>query len=302
MITAVVTTHCRAPEIVARALNSVLNQTFRDIEIFLIDDSFPDYEKRDDVKRLAEAFSSRLRYIQHSSCLGACSARNTGLYEAKGEFIAFLDDDDEWLPDKIRKQIMGFDSDEVGLVYCNSKVIDDLTGKTYENRLKKKRSNAYFELFKDNFVGSASFPLIRTDALRRIGGFDVKLKAKQDVDAWLRLSKHYSFNYVDEPLAIYHVHNGDRISTNPYNKISGIERLIEKHIDDLKNNKSAYSSRLLSLVPYYAMINQFKKSFGIWIKAVGMRPWAIRTNILYLTKAVVCFWNAERTNRPTNDN
>ncbi len=301
MITAVVTTHCREPEIVARALKSVLNQTYRDIEIFLIDDSAPDYEKRDDVKRLAEGLSSRLKYIRHSSCLGACAARNTGLFEAKGEFIAFLDDDDEWLPDKIQKQIIGFDSDEVGLVYCNSKVIDDLTGKTHVNRLKKRRNNVFFELFEDNFVGSASFPLIRTNALRMIGGFDVELKAKQDVDAWLRLSKFCSFNYVDEPLAIYHVHGGDRISTNPHSKISGIERLLEKYIDDLKNNKSAYASRLLSLAPYYAMVDQFKKSLSVWIKAVVLRPWAIRTNLLYLAKVWACRLGVKRTSRHVND-
>ena len=294
MISAVVTTHCREPKIVARALRSVLNQTYPDLEILLIDDSFPDYEKREEVRRLAEGYGSRLKYVQHSSCLGACAARNTGLFEAKGEFVAFLDDDDEWLPDKIQKQLERFDSEKVGLVYCNSKVVNDLTGKIYVTHLKKIKNDAYFELFIDNFVGSASFPLIRTGALREIGGFDVELRAKQDVDAWLRLSKNYSFNYVDEPLALYHIHSGKRVSTNPYNKISGIERLIEKNIDDLKMNKSAYSSRLLSLVPYYAMVNQPRKSLSVWMKAVGMRPWAIN-NIPYLLKAIVHILAAKRT-------
>ena len=105
LVTAVITTHKRTPELVERALKSILAQTYENIEVFVIDDSPEEYELRSAVKNMIESYAEKnVTYIAHDKCMGACAARNTGLEAAKGEFIGFLDDDDEWLPTKLEKQ------------------------------------------------------------------------------------------------------------------------------------------------------------------------------------------------------
>ena len=105
LVTAIITTHKREPEIVERALKSILAQTYKNIEIIVVDDSPESFESRKAVKDSVTRYTNQnVKYVQHDECKGACAARNTGLYMAKGEYVAFLDDDDEWLPEKIEKQ------------------------------------------------------------------------------------------------------------------------------------------------------------------------------------------------------
>lgn len=122
IVTAVITTYKREPEIVKRAIDSVLAQTYKHINIVVVDDSPADYELRDSVEKLVlDHFAeANITYVQHERNLGACAARNTGLSLVNSEFVAFLDDDDEWLPEKIEKQVKKFrECDELtALVYC----------------------------------------------------------------------------------------------------------------------------------------------------------------------------------------
>ena len=169
--------------------------------------------------------------------MGACAARNSGLARAQGEFIGFLDDDDEWLPNKIEKQLKAFDSKDVALVYCGSLTVFDSTGKQEERKCIFTRENVYEKLMYENFIGSTSFPLLRTEVLRQIGGFDVEMLSAQDYDAWLRIAKDHAVNYVKEPLVLYHWHEGDQITKNPAKKIAGLERILSKNIDYIKKHK-----------------------------------------------------------------
>ena len=111
LVSAVIITYKRKPEIVKRALESVLSQTYRPLEIIVVDDSPCDYELRSQVRETVESFNEEICYIQHEKNCGACVARNTGLKRAHGKYIAFLDDDDEWVSDKIEKQIAAFNDD-----------------------------------------------------------------------------------------------------------------------------------------------------------------------------------------------
>ena len=135
LVTAVITTHKRPPEIVERALKSILIQTYKNIEIFVVDDSPAEYELRSAVKNMVESYADRnVTYIAHKKCMGACAARNTGLEAANGEFIGYLDDDDEWFPIKIEEQLKGFDSEDVALVYCGNNVFYESTGEIFEEK------------------------------------------------------------------------------------------------------------------------------------------------------------------------
>ena len=284
MVSAIITTHCREPEVVERALKSVIAQTYRDIEIILVDDSTPDFEYRNQIRELAENLDPRIKYIPHEVCKGACAARNTGLECAKGEFVAFLDDDDEWLPDKTEKQLKAFTSGKIALVYCDYTILNETTGDSFVHHSRMENGKIYSKLIFENFVGSASFPLIRTKALRKAGGFDTEMKASQDLDAWLRISRIGLVNFVDEPLSLYHIHEGEQITKKPQNKISGFERIIEKNLPYLRNHKKAYAWRLLLVAPYYAMNKQLFRAFFIWLKAVSKNPLDFKNNIYYAAK------------------
>lgn len=283
LVTAVITTHKRPPQLVERALKSILNQTYTDIEIFVVDDSPAEYELRADVKTMVEAYSDRnVTYIAHEKCMGACAARNTGLASANGEFIGYLDDDDEWLPTKIEEQLQKFTSADIALVYCGRTVVYDSSNKTVDCLPECELDNVYEELLKSNFIGSTSFPFLRTSALREIGGFDVEMQSAQDYDVWLRLCKKYSVDFVNKSLVLYHFHEGEQITKRPDKKVSGLERIIEKNYEFIKLNGETYWLRHMSLVPWYAKNKQFGKALKTWFKAAFRCPLKIKGNITYL--------------------
>ena len=283
LVSAIITTHKREPYIVERALKSVINQTYRNIEIIVIDDSPVDYEYRSAVKDIVESFRQHnIKYVSHGDCLGACAARNTGLSIAKGEYIGFLDDDDEWLPNKISEQVNAFTSPKVGLVYCGNNVVYESTGLIKEHKIPCIDKNVYENLMYENFIGSTSFPLIKTAYLKAIGGFDVYMQSAQDYDVWLRISQICEVKYVDQPLVLYHFHEGDQITKNPQKKIAGLERIILKNIDYLKTNRYAYWKNYMGLIPWYLNIGNRKEAFSIWKKTWVKAPLKIYRNLKIL--------------------
>lgn len=287
MVTAVITTYKRGPAMVLRALNSILQQTLKDIEVIVVDDSPDDYSFRDDVKAMVLEQRDihkevEIRYIQHEKNLGACAARNTGLAAARGEYIAYLDDDDEWLPEKLEKQILLMNDPDVALVYCGRLRQDDTTGKAIIEKTEYHRGDVFKSLLDHNFIGSTSFPLARTEALKGIGGFDILLKSAQDYDVWLRIAKKYSIDFNKEPLVIYHVHEGEQITSNPQLKIDGLERINEKYREYIDKDAKLWWIRNIGIAPYYAANGEKKKANSIWWKCVTKCPHKIFGNLKYL--------------------
>lgn len=285
LVTAAITTHNREPSMVERALKSILNQTHKELEVIVVDDSNNDFAERDAVRAMAESYPG-VTYIKHEVCQGACAARNSALEIAKGEFIGYLDDDDEWLPEKIEKQLQGFTSENIALVYCDAESMNDDTGEiTPENRVMKS-GQLFVDLLSRNFIGSTSFPLLRTSALREVGGFDILMESAQDYDVWLRLAKLYEINYAAEILVRYHIHGTDRISTVSSKKINGLKRLNEKNYDELLKYPDAFWKRYMILAFYYAKAKDKKTALALWWKAVCKKPFAIIGNIKYLYRII----------------
>jgi len=272
LVSAIISTYKRPPEIVRRAAMSVLNQTYTDMELIIVDDSPSSYELRSDIKIMADSLGEKVRYIQHEINQGACAARNTGLKNSKGEFVAFLDDDDEWLPEKIEKQLQLMNqNDDVALVYCGRYTYVVSKDETIEQKLKYYKGKVFDKLILNNFIGSTSFPLIRKSVLEELGGFDVKMKAAQDIELWLRIAKKYDVDYVSDPLVRYYVHEGEQITKNHKNKYEALERLNEINSDYLKTHTKANSIRLLRMLIYCAEWDK-KKAKKLFWKAVRMYP------------------------------
>ena len=157
LVSAILTTHNRPPGIVLRAVNSVLNQTYNNIEFIVVDDSSSDYTHRKEVEKKVRKAYEGIIYIKHETNHGACAARNIGLLYAHGYYVAFLDDDDEWFPDKIEEQIKGFNNNNTALVYGVYRKINTITNQEYFRFNKQTQGVITFNiLLRYNFIGTTS--------------------------------------------------------------------------------------------------------------------------------------------------
>lgn len=192
MVSAIIPTYKR-PTLVRRAIRSVLNQTVRDLEVIVVDDASPD----DTARVVAAIADERIRYIRHQRNRGLPASRNTGIRVARGRYIAFLDDDDEWLPNKTEKQLRylqdhGVDA-VVGLSLINGKVPTERHQRPLITVDDLRRGNRW---------GSCSL-FVKAEVIRDVS-FDESLTIGEDWDAYIRIAQNYRLGCINEPLFIYH--------------------------------------------------------------------------------------------------
>ncbi|MBQ8426730.1 MAG: glycosyltransferase [Clostridia bacterium] len=281
LVSAIITTHKREPIIIERAIKSILNQTYKNLEIIVVDDSPNSYDLRESVKLLVESYADYgVKYIQHDTCQGACVARNTGLFHANGEYIGYLDDDDEWLPEKIEKQLQCFTNDDIALVYCGRETFDEANNYIKTSTTLFLKDDVFNFLIRKNFIGSTSFPLIRRKHLLEINGFDPQMQSAQDYDVWLRLARNHKINYCEDVLVRYYIHEGEQISKNPQKVISGLERLVSKNYDYIKSSNIAYWFRWREIIPFYVRNGQTLRAIKIWLKCCFKCIWKVKSNFI----------------------
>lgn len=270
LISVVIPTYKRKINIVARAVYSVLFQTYKNFEIIVVDDSPSDYIDSKFIERfLMELNDSRIKYVKHNVNKGANVARNTGIKKSRGKYIAFLDDDDQWLPTKLQKQLKMFDSPCVAMVYNPYYVY-------HKERIKVKKILKSGYLFRDllysNFIGSTSCVMLDKKKLLEVGLFNETLPASQDYELYLRISKKNIINFVDEPLVIYHEHNGERISSNPYKKLLARKYIYEKYNKSIKKYPWINSEKNLQIAHSYSQNKNFKMKWKHWYSAILAHP------------------------------
>ncbi len=202
--------------LVGRALESVARQTVPVEEMIVVDDGSGDGTAAA-VRRYADRFP-RFTLIENPIGGGAPRARNVGAAAATGTLIALLDSDDEWMPDKIERQLALFE-DDVAAVFTNIRyripgLGDRVTSVDQEVQLE--------DLYYENIIGSCSTALMRRSVFDRVGGFDAELPSCQDWELWLRLGHHGRLRVTREPLTLYHLDAQNRISRN-------VDRVREGH-------------------------------------------------------------------------
>jgi len=180
--------------ILKRAVDSILNQTFKDFELIIVDDG-----STDNTKALIDSFSdSRIKYVKHDKNKGLAASRNTGIISAQGAFIANQDSDDIWFSEKLEKELAVFESapSDIGIVYSRlKKHFNDNRVEFYpHDKQSPKEGNLHKTLLKRNFI-TMQCALIKKECFKD-EMFDESLPALQDWDLWIRISKKWKFKYV----------------------------------------------------------------------------------------------------------
>jgi len=193
-------------DVLPRSIYSVLNQTFHDIELIVVDDG-----STDSTAELIASISASIRYLRKEH-EGVSAARNSGIMASTGKLIAFLDSDDEWREDKLEKQLELYSDDDDNFI-CHTNELWLKHGKPVnQKKIHKKQGGRFFERALERCLISPSAVLISRALLVRIGYFDEDLPAAEDYDLWLRITAFYSVRFVSEPLVIKHGDSHDQLS------------------------------------------------------------------------------------------
>ncbi|OGS03933.1 MAG: hypothetical protein A2204_05595 [Elusimicrobia bacterium RIFOXYA1_FULL_47_7] len=271
LVSIILPTHNREA-LLDRAVKSVFSQTYRNWELIIVDDNSSD-STQESVK--AYLRDKRVTYLKLNNGAGGAEARNIGLRKAVGVFIAFLDDDDQWMNDKLSKQIPLFAYDDnTAIVSCDFTIIDEFGTKRSVPRPEIITIN---DMLYDNFCGSFSFCVVKRDYLRDLE-IDRKLTIAQDWDLWNKILMRNGLNCRVHPdkLVNYYVHKGARLTDK---------------------TKDSYLSFLLFLRKYFRMMNVYQQSLNLayltYFKHITKNH-DLLENIRYLIKILRLFGRSKR--------
>ena len=244
-------------------------------EIIVIDDASQDHTR----EVISSFGDKRIRYIRHETNKRVAAARNTGVVNSKGAYIAFLDDDDEWFPEKLQKQ---FDLLEacppiIGVVYAGAFIIGESSKKILAKISPQKRGDVFDTILTQNRIAATSTIFLRSQCFEKVGLFDESLVFADDYDMWLRISKEFQFEYINEPLINYLLHDDQpSLSRNYEAVIRDTEILLKKHAPLLASNNKGHSGRYRELGEIYCCTGDIRKGREAFIKAIKLYPLDIK--------------------------
>lgn len=254
-----------------RALSSAVSQTFRDLEIIVVDDASE--EPAADVVQMFD--DPRARVIEHDRNRGANAARNTGVRSARGKYVAFLDSDDEWLPDKVQIQVAALEAAPSAVAghYTGLTAFDE-SGQEISRRKPQLSGNIYLHLLQRNEIGPLSAVLVRRSVLNKVGGFDEQLASSQDWDLYLRIAEHHEFVSTSDSLVRYHV-GGDSITRNARAKAQGRRMILEKYKGHMVRSPAAFARQLVKTGHYYCRAGELSEGRRMFRRAAHTYPLSV---------------------------
>jgi glycosyltransferase involved in cell wall biosynthesis len=239
-ISIVIPTYNRA-SFLKEAIDSVLSQTYRNFELIVVDDG-----STDDTPKLFSSYDDKIRVITQAN-QGPSASRNRGIKAAKGDWIAFLDSDDGWKPDKLEKQVQ-FIKDNPEIKICQTEEIWIRNGKRVNPRKKHEMHSGWiYEECLPLCIVSPSSVMIHRGVFEKVGLFDETMLACEDYDLWLRIAPHYPICLVREKLIVKQGGHADQQS----HVISSLDLLrIKAMVKSLESgglNESQFEAALLEL-------------------------------------------------------
>lgn len=285
LVTGIITTYKREIRIVKRALESILAQSYRTLEVIVVDDNREDEASlklsraiADMVEDLAKTTDISIRVIKtENGKHGAQAARNTGIHNAKGSYLAFLDDDDEWLPEKIEKQMKLLEKrSDAGMCFTRGYRINEAFNPPYINDFQGdafKSEVSYIELLRGDCIGTTTQALIPKTTFEKVGEFDEKLPARQDYEMWIRIASQFPIVGVDEPLFNYYKNGvGEQITHNWDKCIEGHTILYNKYKKDIDADRGAKFNVIFYLAHYYMCKGDKINMIKYYVKAFFIKP------------------------------
>ena len=267
LVSVVLPTYNRAG-LLTRAIESVLQQTYSNFELIVVDDCSTDCTEY----VVKEFQDSRIRYIRHEKNRGAPIARNNGIRAAKGKYIAFQDSDDEWASTKLEKQVNAFNSapNDRGVVYTSFWLIDNGEKTLVPSpHVKQTEGKIHDVLLEMNFV-SLSSAIVRRECFEKVGMF-ADIPRFQDWELWLRISKHYAFKHLNEPLVkVYR--QPDSISRNTKAFTSARKYILSKFFDEISKKPKLLSKHYSDIGTLLCLEGDIKEGRKYFFKAISARP------------------------------
>jgi glycosyltransferase involved in cell wall biosynthesis len=251
--------------ILKEAIDSVLTQDYKDFELIVVDDG-----STDNTSEILASYGNGIRVLFQEN-KGVSAARNRGIAEASGQFIAFIDSDDLWLPQKLSTQVEFFNQTPDALI-CQTEEVWIRKGKRVNPKMRhKKPSGMIFEPSLELCLVSPSAVMIRRVLFDRVGAFDVTLPACEDYDLWLRISCRFPVHLIDTPLIIKRGGHNDQLSS-----MKGLDKFRIKAIEKIIN------SGRLGEDQYRAAVKALKEKCKIY--ADGCRKRRREEEALYYAK------------------
>ena len=258
-VSVIIPTYNRA-NYIARAVNSVLNQTCKEYEIIVVDDG-----STDTTKDVVMQFQNKVKYFRQEN-QGSAAARNRGIQESRGEYIAFLDSDDYWVPEKLEEQVKVLDAHKnVGIVYARMPIINEKG-----ERLGTKPAGISGKNFKELLEVWGDLPtstvMTRRACFDKAGMFDTTLTTMQDIDMWLRIARFYDLHEIEGKVLAYYVRHSEQATASRIKVYDGLVKIYQKILNtfedapkDLFVKRIAMNQYTLSRAYYFEKF--YHKSF-----------------------------------------
>ena len=257
LVSIIIPTYNR-PCYLKRAIDSVLNQTYEPIEVIVVDDNNPESESRKETEHVMQEYANNpvVQYIKHEKNKNGSAARNTGAKFARGYYFCFLDDDDEFLPNKIESQLkcLNSKSDDYQICYSNY-YRKNSKGKIVDVSRENREGFLCIECLKRNiFIQAGSNLLISRKAFSSINGFDETFRRNQDLEFLVRLNSLYKIAYCDEVGLIVNI--GDHSNTN-----IDYDNLTKQFIDKFKNKIDEFPKNIQNDIYYFLFLQVYRFYF-----------------------------------------
>lgn len=261
LVSVIIPTYKRNLFYLSRAVKSVRQQTYKNYEIIIVDDNI--FNSNYSYKIMKYCTLNNIKYLRTNGRQGANKARNIGARYAKGEFLTFLDDDDVWLPNKLKIQLAYF-SDNVGMTYTNGYVITPTFKWLYTNPHNFVYKGNLYKLLLYNYIGPTITAVIRRECFFRVGMFDETMPSKQDYDLWIRITRNYEIKGINQPLFLYMQHDSYQMTKNYALLLKGYQKLYEKNKENFETDYILNAFFYIKIAKLY----KYKKKYIRYFKCV----------------------------------
>lgn len=251
------------------AVDSVLDQTYENVEVIVVDDGSTDASRE-----VIESYGERVTAIFQENC-GVAAARNNGVAAGSGDFVAFLDADDRWLPDKVKKQVAAFVDDEVGLVHVGLREIDG-EGNDVCSRSDGMSGSVADELLlfeRPVILGGGSGLMVRRTVFDAVGGFDTAMSTSADWDLFYRVASRYQVGFIPDVLLEYRVHHSNmhgNIGVMERDMLRGFEKAFAS--GSKLDRRRCYGNLFRTLSGSYLHAGRYLDSVRTGIRSLANRP------------------------------